>query len=304
MIRTLEEKQQAVRARREEERQLSAAVIKLERSMGEDVGCGGPLCAWVSRWRGRAPAVSAAAAGAVAGAAVGKAVNTAESVGQGIRAQSALFGQRKTKQDPAGMLQAAAEAMEQRVEQLESRVGAQRAEAARLMQAGQKGAALRALKKSKALEKQLASNQQSLLAVEQQVDMLSQAHLQRTMADALHASSKGLKKDKKLLKRAEGAVEEAQEARDLAEDLGQVMADFASPGDDDDELLAELEGMTMVEEDPVPPEVEMTEQQRAMASLAAKHAAYDEAERVRRGLPSAPGKKEERAGLLAAAVSS
>ena len=302
--------------RREEERRMAATVDRIHKAAESEgtVGCGGPLCNWFSRVRGRAPElaqVAAVRAGTAAGTAVGKAVGTAEAVGKGIRTQSALFGQRRAKADPAGMLQQAAAAMEDRVAQLEARVGEQRAEAARLMKLGQKNAAMRALKKSKALEKQLASNQASLLAVEQQVDMLSQAHLQRTMADALHASSKGLKKDKKMLKKAEGAVEEAQEARDLADDLGQVMAEFATTGggyEDDEELLAELQEMAGGDSgsdggtsETIP--LEETPQQQEMAALAAKHAAYDEAERVRQGLPSAPNghkkKREERAGLLA-----
>ena len=203
-LQTVEDKSRALRMRREEERQLGQAVERLQRAAEREgePGCGGPLCLLFARMRGRAPSRDrlesiAGAMGSATGTAVGKAVGTAEAVGKGIRTQSALFGQRKAKADPAGMLQQAAAAMEDRVAQLEARVGEQRAEAARLMKLGQKNAAMRALKKSKALEKQLASNQASLLAVEQQVDMLSQAHLQRTMADALHASSKGLKRTRR-----------------------------------------------------------------------------------------------------------
>ena len=267
---------------------------------GESGGCwAGPLCRLVSWARnksqpmahgavqlaavGAAGAASASrAAGRAAGFAAGKTVGTAESLGTRVATTSAIFGQRKAKMDPATKLAEAAAVMEARVEELEGRVGEQRGEAARMMKLGQKNAAMRALKKSKALEKQLASYQASLLAVEQQVDMLSQAHLQRTMADALHASSKGLKKDKKMLKKAEGAMEEAQEARDLADDLGQVMAEFATTGggyEDDEDLLAELQEMAAADdgggsdggtveaaEDP-----EAAAQQREMEALAAKH---------------------------------
>ena len=340
-LQSIEDKLQALKMRREEERRLGAAVDKLQRQAeaAESGGCwAGPLCRLVSWARnksqpmahgavqlaavGAAGAASASrAAGRAAGFAAGKTVGTAESLGTRVATTSAIFGQRKAKMDPATKLAEAAAVMEARVEELEGRVGEQRGEAARMMKLGQKNAAMRALKKSKALEKQLASNQASLLAVEQQVDMLSQAHLQRTMADALHASSKGLKKDKKMLKKAEGAVEEAQEARDLADDLGQVMAEFATTGggyEDDEDLLAELQEMAAADdgggsdggtveaaEDP-----EAAAQQREMEALAAKHEAYDQAERVRQGLPSAPhnglngvnghsrAKREEKAGLL------
>ena len=320
-IKTLDDRMVEVGRRREEERKMAQTVDRIHRAAEAEgnPGCGGPLCAWFARARGKAPEiahstlkVAAARAGSAAGTAAGKAVGTAEAVTRGMKGmktQSSLFGQRKAKADPASKLAEAAAAMEERVAQLETRVGEQRSEAARLMKLGQKSAAMRTLKKSKALEKQLASNQSSLLAVEQQVDMLSQAHLQRTMADALHASSKGLKKDKKMLKKAEGAVEEAQEARDLADDLGQVMAEFATTGggyDDDDDLLAELQEMVAEGDDdgggnasdviPGP-----TAQELDAAELEAKHAAYDEAERMRRALPRAPAskKREEKTQLLA-----
>ena len=54
------------------------------------------------------------------------------------------------------------------------------------------------------------------------------------------------KKSKKLLSQAETAVEDASEARDAADDLSNVLAEFTTTSmlsADDDELLAELEEM-------------------------------------------------------------
>ena len=259
---------------------------------------------------------AAAAAGTALGTAAGTAaraadVTTAAATRQATSAH-ALFGLRKGKADPHAKLQEAAAAMQGRIEQLEARVGEGQAEAKRLMGLGQKAAALRAMRKVKGVEKQVASNQAALDAVEQQVDLMQQAVMQKTVASALQTSSKGLKGQKKLLQQAEGAVEDAAEARDMAEDLSTVMGEFAQNGhhDDDDELLAELDALILGDA-PTPPdenddhEVEAAEAAAAArdaAAIEARDAAWRDAEATRRALPAAPKtkRKAEKTALLAA----
>jgi hypothetical protein len=170
------------------------------------------------------------------------------------------------------------------------------------MALGNKSSAMRALKRAKATEKQLEANQASLLAMEQQVDLMAQAQMQKQIASALASSSKGMKAQKKLLKSAENAVDDASEARDMAEDLGQVMADFASNGnnEDDDELLEELQ--MMMEEPPTkPPEQalqpisEEEAKQMEIAQLESRIAQWDEAEAARQALPGVPGELSAKA---------
>ena len=140
----------------------------------------------------------------------------------------------------------AAEAVAQRAVALETKVGEGRAEARALMVGGQKKAALRQMRRVKMIEGQLASVQSAADALEQQQLVLEQAALQKEMTTALSSSAKGLKKSKKLLSQAETAVEDASEARDAADDLSNVLAEFTTTSmlsADDDELLAELEEM-------------------------------------------------------------
>ena len=211
-----------------------------------------------------------------------------------------LFGKRKVA-DPAAKLREAAVALEERIAQLEERSTEGRAETKRLMNAGKKAAALRALKKVKAVEKQQAANQASLDALELQLSMLEDAQVQKTLASALASSSKGIKSQKKLISKAESAIDDAGEAREMVTELSDVMAEFAiGNNDDDDELLAELDGMVIestgdssepVAHDPV----------ADAAALEEKHA-WDDAERMRRQMPDAPSglrrRKEEHRGLL------
>ena len=74
--------------------------------------------------------------------------------------------------------------------------------------------------------------------------MLEGVAVQRQLASALAGTSKSLRANKKLISQAEGAVDEAGEARDLASDLDSVLADWAGNSKDDEEdLMAELEAM-------------------------------------------------------------
>jgi hypothetical protein len=211
-----------------------------------------------------------------------------------VTTHSRLFG--TSKSNPHSKLADAALSMQNRIQDLECRAASERAEAKRLMGLGSKSSAMRALKRAKATEKQLEANQASLLAVEQQVDLMAQAQMQKQIASALASSSKGMKAQKKLLKHAENAVDDASEARDMADDLGQVMADFASNGnhDDDDDLMDELR--QMMDEPPTqPPEQalqsigEEEAKKIELEQLEARIAQWDDAEAARQALPDVPG---------------
>ncbi|MGZ0213617.1 MAG: Snf7 family protein [Actinomycetales bacterium] len=319
-VHTAEEKFRQLRMRKEESRKLGAHIDALvKQAEGDEVpsGCSVGLCAFVRRKLGRGQAVRTVAMEAVR--------NGAHSNVEMHRAVFGLAGARRAA-DPAAKLDEAAQVMRARIAQLEERAVDQRKVASNLMKAGQKPQALRELKKAKAVEAQVEANQASLMAVEQQVDMLAQAAMQKTLASALATTSKSMKKDAKALGKAETAIEDAQEARDMATDLNQVMADFAGNGTgdvDEDELLAELEGMAAEDAEPPPPaDAAATERARLAeiaeleAKLAERKASREQSETHRAAvaaMPSAPlgsptangasdkrkHSKEEKAGLLA-----
>ena len=135
--------------------------------------------------------------------------------------------------------------MRARVEQLELRAQEGRVEARSSPPRGSKTAALRALKKAKAVDAQVASNQAAVDAVEQQLDTLSQAAMQKTLASAPASTSATMKKDAKALSKAETAIEDAQEARDDGDrpQPGPSLRRAATAYEDEDELLAELNAM-------------------------------------------------------------
>jgi len=240
-LRTAEDKTRILKERMDDQRRLGATIDRLvSQADGETPGCN--LCGVWRRLTGRqrAQVLSAASEG------------TGTSTATVSVTQSRLFGMKKA--DPHAKLSEAAASMEKRIQELELRAQAERAEAKSQMQSGQKASAMRMLKRAKMTEKQLEANQSSLLAVEQQVDLMAQAKMQKEIANALASSSKGMKSQKKLLKNAESAIDDAQDARDMADDLGNVMAEFASNGNgdaDEDNLLAELQ--EMCDSDPNPP---------------------------------------------------
>lgn len=284
----------------EEQRKLGATIDQLVRQAEtEPSGCG--ICHIWRRLSGQQKRTAIAAV-----AASGAAAATSSTVGS-VTTHSRLFG--TSKANPHSKLADAAASMQSRIQDLECRAASERAEAKRLMGLGNKSSAMRALKRAKATEKQLEANQASLLAVEQQVDLMAQAQMQKQIASALASSSKGMKAQKKLLKSAENAVDDASEARDMAEDLGQVMADFASNGnDDDDDLFEELQ--QMMEEPPTkPPEQalqpisEEEAKQMEISQLESRIAQWDEAEAARQALPDVPGELSAKARGKAKAIS-
>lgn len=249
-IKTVRDKTDALQRRQQQSANISSAVQRLEhQARSEPVTCGsGILC---RLWR------------SVCGSKPG------------------------VKATPSSKLSEAATAMEARISELEKRVSEQKTEARKAMSVGNKQAALRAMKKAKQIEKQIASNQAALDAVETQVDLLAQAEMQKTVASALSKTSKGIKKDKKLLKRAEDALDGATEVRDLADDLNGVMNDFAAssgPGDvDDDDLLEELQSM-MDDNNGGGGD----EQHKEAQELVRRQEQWDAAEAIRQQLPVAP----------------
>ena len=319
---------------------LGATVDKMMcRADGESQGCFGALLAALRRRRpaggAASPFSSSADASLSSVAGAGAATATAPpSAWNGAVGSRALFGLAgRARASPTSKLQDAADAMRVRVEQLEARVAEQRGEAKRLMQAGQKQLAMRALRRANAVQKQVCSNQSAVDAVEQQLDALSQAAMQKTLANALASTSKTMKRDAKALGKAEAAIDDAQEARDMATDLANVVAEFAQTGqgaEDDDELMAELRVMMMSEADdgapPPPVAVEAAAatlgagvgddvrdaaagQRAAARRLQQAHDEWDAAEAVRQQLPHPPRlgagtgtlqqRAVERTGLLA-----
>ena len=324
-VQTVDDKAEVLRQRQREQRELGAKIDRLinegRHSMeGEALGCGGRgLCPMIGRFAARMLGLRARTAVAAQDVELGVAMENGSAATRSGRVQASaghrLFGVAVQKQSPAAKLEAAGVALKKRVETLQQRVDQHRQSAAENMKAGRKEAALRELKKAKACEKQAASAQGVMDAMEQQSDMLEQTQLQREVAAALGATAKTMKKDKKMLSKAEDAVDNAQEMRDMHEDLAQVMEGLGNGMNadlDDDDLMAELEGMMA---DTGPPHIpdsdavsgaqatEAAAVAKARAELEQKHRDFEESQRIRQNLPEAPKgsvKKLERQSLLQA----
>ena len=225
-----------------------------------------------------------------------------------------VFGVATKRATPAGKLAAAASSMKSRIESLESRALQSRKSASEQMKLGNKAAAMRELKRCKALEKQAISTQNVMDAIETQSDMLEQTALQKEVADALGATAKSIKKEKGLISKAEDAVDAAAEMRDLHEDLVSVMAglgDTLTNEFDEDELLSELNDMVNTNDtDDVgsgvsasgsSPNTSQVHQTNQHIEEQAAYDQYDKLEIVRQ-MPAAPKGKLaiERQGLLGA----
>ena len=157
-----------------------------------------------------------------------------------------FFGSRRytdlTKTQANAKLARTAEQLAARVQDLAGRVATARSTAASLNAAGKKTEALAALRRSKAIEKQLAGSQTALESLEAQLLILEDAKLQAEISAALAASTGDVKrKTKGLLKRTEKAVDDAADVKDLAEDVHSALDGLRPTDLDEDELLAELE---------------------------------------------------------------
>lgn len=197
-----------------------------------------------------AGAVGTAVASAGAGEASATAVAAVAAVSGsgGSELGERLFGRRagamSKKQQAAAQLQAAAQSIARRVEQLAERKAETAQRVMSLKQAGKTAEAIAMLKRLKQVEKQHASASAAQIAIEQQVDMLAEADLQREVSAALTASLSTVKKRSKgLLSSAESAADDALELRDLNEDVAQALGGLQLDQYDDDELMAELNMM-------------------------------------------------------------
>ena len=193
---------------------------------------------------------------------------------------SRVFGTAVKKTDATQRLNHAAESVGAHVEQLAEKVRAAEARARELFAQQKKPEAIAALKRAKTLQKQLETASATHAALERQVDVLAESALQREVASALSASVASTKKKSKgLLSKTESAVDSAVELKDFAEDIAQTLGGLQTDVYDDDELLAELEGM----QEPEPQAV----------------IAVPEAVAVQvRDYPAVPAKKMERRKLL------
>lgn len=144
-------------------------------------------------------------------------------------------------------IDAAMKSVQQRLDSLVERQNNSRRRALALKNAGKQDEAIRELKKSKAIEKQIVVTNAAMDALERQEAALAQSSLQRELAAALTSTNQEVKKKQRgLLGFAESAVEESTELHDDAEDIGAVFEGLVASADtgvDDDELLAELDAM-------------------------------------------------------------
>lgn len=241
-------------------RQIDSMMSEAARKCDAGQGAGGAGCfAWLSKLFRRKDALrqgkveDLTAALRCAGTASDQASSSAPVASKSLEVNSRIFGLAGAKKasDPAKMLEQAASVMRARIEQLEQRAAEQRSEAARLVRAGQKAQAMRALKKAKQLEGSVSANCASLDAVEQQVDLLAQAAVQQTLTSALETTSKSMKAKKNVVARAERAVDDVVEVRDMADDLNSAISELANHSSqdvDEDMLEEELEAMMQASE--------------------------------------------------------
>jgi hypothetical protein len=107
--------------------------------------------------------------------------------------------------------------------------------------------ALQALKRVKQFEKQLEGLHGQLVMVERQRDSLEESQMQKKLVAALSQSAKVMKANGPLVKKAEEVADVAIEFFDQNEDIASALSQVNEEGDDD-ELLAELAELTMVDE--------------------------------------------------------
>ena len=317
---TVDAKTDALQQQQRERKRLGQQIDAMLAKAGGDaerVGCMAAVRRLLFRGRGRSTATTGMASVQSAEAFDGHsstASATVSIVPNGRHVTRAVFGlpvsASQRAEEARTKLESALVAMRARVDQLETRANESRSEAARLARGNQKAQALRMLKKAKAVEAQLASNQAAVDAVEQQLDTLTQAAMQKTLASALASTSKTFKRDAKALQVAESAIEDAAEARDMATDLNTVVAEFAQNGtayEDDDELLDELNAMVEQSNDPPPPAAgmavgmqatdvrdELHDVREAARVLEVQHATYDADDALRQRMPTVPDAKRDK----------
>ena len=202
-------------------------------------------------------------------------------------------------------IESAMASVQSRLEGLDDRVKVARQRALVAQKAGKREEAMREMKKLKAAQKQQATVQMALEALERQADALAQTSLQKELATALASTNKQMKaKSKGLLSFAEKTIDESVEVADEVEDVAQVFEGLVPAGSgafDDDELKEELEAM--VEEE----DGSASESSSVQASVVEPAKALEESNEWG-SFPSAPvsnktskkSKKEDQQALLSA----
>lgn len=162
-----------------------------------------------------------------------------------------FVGVKKENASESQKIVVAMEAVSARVTELQDRVALGRERALMLKKSGKQDQAIRELKKSKGVEKQLGAARAALDTLERQQDLVAESALQRELATALESTTSTIKqKHKGLVDIAEKAVDDSTEVADEVQDVAQVFEGLAPIHDgDDEELLEELAAMMM--EDPV-----------------------------------------------------
>lgn len=247
-----------------------------------------------SRVSTKEPPATAGASGVAA--ASGESGTVVRQSGEGNRLLNRLVGVRKQQASESEKIQTAMQTVQMRVESLFDRVKIGRERALMAKQQGRQEEAVRELRKSKAIEKQLAAARMALDTLERQQDMIAETTLQRELATALKSTTEGVKaKNKGLLSLAESAVDQSVEVRDDVEDVAAVfegMVPAYDTGVDDDDLLAELNELVG----------EAQAQQATAAPVASSGIdieAFPSAPRAEVATPSGEGRrKQERRALL------
>lgn len=150
-------------------------------------------------------------------------------------------------------LQQVGATLEKRIENTEQKAASNRVEASRHFADGNKLAAMRSLRRSKTLEKQVSSLLATATAIENQSDLLETAGLQKEVAAALSAGAKGMKTSHKTLKSVEQVTDQLGEIQDASADVEAALSQlgdssYADTGDDE-ELLRELMDMSSAHDD-------------------------------------------------------
>ena len=222
-VRTGVDVRKAIAAKNAAKKEVQDKVLRLEKAMQEDQPRSGGCFAWFFRRRARQPSAAL---------------------------DQAVFGHKATTSSSASdRLSTAAKSMEAHAEALGERAAAARTKAKALMAAGKRPEALAWLKKAKQAESQHSNAVATHAALERQIDVLAESALQKEVATALSASvAVAKKKTVGLLSKTEDAVDSAVELKDFAEDVSQAFGGLQSDNYDDDELLEELQAMSMEEE--------------------------------------------------------
>lgn len=241
-------KNEMVKTRRSEIAAVDKKVDQLVRTWAPDEapvqqGCFPKLASCIP-WRSRASRVATSEMPAAVTSSTGEMRQS----GQSNKLLMRMVGSKKQQTSETEKIQVAMSTVSSRVDSLSDRVKIGRERALRAKTEGRKEEAVRELKKSKVLEKQLLAARAALDTLERQQDMIAESALQRELATALQSTTAGVKgKNKGLLSLAESAIDGAVEVRDEVEDIAAVfegMAPAYEAGVDDDELLAELDDLT------------------------------------------------------------